>query len=165
MVYVRRRIKPTIFTGYLNYGYVLNVIEKTMQDRILTPQQENFLYNYTNPKSETFGNAYKSALKAEYSEEYSQNLTGQLPLWLSEHISDHRLVDKALKNLENTLNDDENKPLKWDATKFTLSRLNKKKFSERQELTDGDGKPLSVNIVNYGNDTTTAPIQSETIPS
>jgi len=136
-----------------------------MQDRILTPQQEQFLYNYTNPKSDTFGNAYRSALKAGYSEEYSQNITGLLPLWLSEHIGDHRLVDKALKNLETTLSDDENKPLKWDATKFTLSRLNKKKFSERQELTDGDGKPLSVNIVNYGDNTTTPSVQTETLPN
>lgn len=129
-----------------------------MQDRLLTPQQEQFLYNYTNPKSKTFSNAYKSALKAGYSEEYSQNMTGQLPLWLSEHISDHFLIKKATDNLKETLEDKENKPLRWDATKFTLSRLNKTKFSERNEVTDGEGNPISINILNYGSNNT-PPIQ------
>lgn len=129
-----------------------------MQDRLLTPQQEQFLYNYTNPKSKTFSNAYKSALKAGYSEEYSQNMTGQLPLWLSEHISDHFLIKKATDNLKETLEDKENKPLRWDATKFTLSRLNKAKFSERNEVTDGEGNPISINILNYGSNNT-PPIQ------
>jgi hypothetical protein len=58
-----------------------------MADSILTPQQAEFLANYTNPNSETFGNAYASAKKAKYSEEYSQNLTGQMPDWLGKRKS------------------------------------------------------------------------------
>ena len=38
-----------------------------MAERLLTPQQELFLALYTNPKSETFGNARQTALKVGYS--------------------------------------------------------------------------------------------------
>ena len=118
-------------------------------DRILTPQQETFLSYYLSPKSATWGNAYQSALKAEYSEEYATNITGQMPKWLDEALSDSNLVEKAMKNLSDFISDDENKNLQWDATKFTLSRLNKSKFSERTEQTGANGKDLNITLVKY----------------
>lgn len=114
----------------------------------LTPQQQNFLKHYIDPKSETWGNAYQSALKAGYSEEYSQNITGQMPIWLSENISDDKLLRKANKNLETALDgglDDQEKggrPIQMRATELTLKGLQKGKWSERQELTGKDGERL-----------------------
>lgn len=52
------------------------------EPKLLTPQQELFLAEYTNPKSLNFGNAKQSAIKAGYSETYAENMTGQLPDWL-----------------------------------------------------------------------------------
>lgn len=49
---------------------------------ILTPQQILFLSCYTNPKSETFGNAVQSSLKAGYTESYANNITHSMPEWL-----------------------------------------------------------------------------------
>ena len=84
-----------------------------MAEKLLTPQQELFLATYTNPKSETFGNALQSGLKAGYSQEYSESITYQLPEWLSENIGDMKLLNKAEKVLNKTLDleavDDEGK--------------------------------------------------------
>lgn len=119
-------------------------------DRILTPQQEAFLAAYINPKSTTWGNAYQSALKSGYSKDYADNIMALMPSWLKESLDDSTLVDKALKNLSVFIGDDENKNLQWDATKFTLSRLAKGKFSERTEQTGADGKDLNITLVKYG---------------
>jgi hypothetical protein len=127
-----------------------------MADRLLTPQQENFLAYYTNPKSDTFSNAYLSAKKAEYSEEYSQNITGQLPDWLSESISDMKRLRKAEKNLEEVQNLDiynsEGLPdsqLIQQRTKvdfFIAERLGKQKYSTRQEVTGAGGEALNISF-------------------
>lgn len=115
-------------------------------DRVLTPQQENFLSHYLNPKSDTFSNAYKSAKKAGYSEEYAQNITGQMPDWLSESISDMKRLRKAEKVLDEMLDLDSNEPsfikVKQDTAKFLAERLNKTKYSSRAEHTGKDGKDL-----------------------
>lgn len=117
------------------------------KERLLTPQQELFLSYYTNPKSETFSNAYQSAKKAGYSEEYSQNMTGQMPDWLSENMSDIQLVKKAEKVLDKTLNfepvsedgkvDTALLKTQTDVAKFVAERLNKNKYSLKQEITGG----------------------------
>lgn len=125
-----------------------------MTDRLLTPQQELFLQCYLDPKSETWSNAVQSALKAGYSETFANNITSIMPLWLSESIGDNKLLDKAIKNLNKFLDDDENKNIQADLTKFTLSRLGKAKFSERVEQTGKDGKDLVINVVKYGNTNT-----------
>lgn len=39
---------------------------------LATPQQEDFLLRYMDPKSPTFGNSYKSAMEAGYSEGYAK---------------------------------------------------------------------------------------------
>lgn len=63
-----------------------------------------FAAKYSNPDSETFSNAYKSALVAGFSEEYAQVITGQ-PWFkaLSESISNSMLAT-AERNLARTLN-------------------------------------------------------------
>lgn len=104
-----------------------------MEETKFTPQQELFLKCFLDPKSETFSNYYQSSLKAGYSEEYAKNISGQMPKWLDEALEDSNLVREAMNNLSDFIRDKENKNLQWDATKFTLSRLNKGKFSEKVE--------------------------------
>ena len=125
-----------------------------MADSILTPQQQKFLQAYTDPKSKTWGNALQSALTAGYSEDYANNITVQMPDWLSENLGRSKLVMKAEKNLElaldGLLDDPEKgaKTIQHRATEFTLSRLRKDVYSERQEVTGKDGKDLPTPIVN-----------------
>jgi phage terminase small subunit len=112
------------------------------------PRQTLFLTNYLDPKSETFSNAYQSAVKAGYSEEYATNITGQMPQWLSENIRDEDLITQAIKNLKQFISEEEeDKKIKADMTKFTLERLNKSKYSTRQEVTGSDGKDLPAPII------------------
>lgn len=119
------------------------------KNRLLTPQQELFLAAYTNPKSETFGNALQSALKAGYTREYSESITAQLPDWLSESLGRSRIVQKAERNLdialEGGLDDPEKggKPIQWKATEMTLKTQGKDLgYTERTEVTGKDGKDL-----------------------
>lgn len=127
-----------------------------MADSILTPQQEKFLAAYTDPSSKTYSNAYKSALEAGYSEEYSQNITGQLPDWLSEAISDTKLLRKAEKRLNQIL---DLEPVTEDgktdnylianqmkAVTLVAKGLGKNKYSERTEQTGPEGGPIKHTI-------------------
>jgi hypothetical protein len=128
-----------------------------MTDRLLTPQQENFLSYYTNPKSDTFSNAVQSALKAGYSESFANNITSIMPDWLSESIGDMKRLRRAEKNLEEVQNLDiynsEGLPdpqLIEKRTKvdfFIAERLGKKKYSTRTELSGVDGKDLPTPIL------------------
>lgn len=111
----------------------------------LAPRQSAFLKNYLDPTSETWGNATQSAVKAGYTQEYAENLTTEFPKWLQENLGDTTLVEKALVNLNTALTEDD-KNIKWDATKFTLSRLAKARFSERKEMTGANGEALVVEI-------------------
>lgn len=112
------------------------------------PQQELFLKSFLDPKSTTFGNYLQSALKAGYSQEYSESISYQMPEWLSDALGKSRMVQKAEKNLDLALDgllDDQEKgkkEIQWKATDFTLSRLRKDVYSERQEVTGKDGSPL-----------------------
>lgn len=115
----------------------------------LTPQQQLFLASYLDPQSETWGNAYKSALEAKYTEEYAKNMIGQMPKWLSENISDSSLTSKALVNLSDALDgylDQEGgtKTIQWKATETTLKAMLKEKFASRTELTGANGKELKI---------------------
>lgn len=132
---------------------------------MLNPQQQLFVSAYTNPKSDTFGNAYRSAKKAGYAEEYCQSITTKGSEWLAEIVRDQKLVDQAEKNIENFLSDDNDDiKIKADITKFTASRLGKKKWSERMEHTGADGTPIQINIVNYG-DNNPVQLPAEELPA
>ena len=123
-----------------------------MEDKLLTPQQELFLAEYTNPKSDNFGNAVQSALKAGYTETYANNITGLMPDWLFENIGDMKRLRKAEKNLDEVQNldiyNEEGKPdaqlidKRTKVDMFIAERLNKDKYSTRQEQTGKDGKDL-----------------------
>jgi hypothetical protein len=121
----------------------------------LTPKQQEFLANYTNPNSETFGNALQSALKAGYSQEYSENITSLMPDWLSENIGMNKRLKQAEKVLDRTLEmpavDQEGKvdnqllKTQVDVAKFFASTVGKKTYSPRTEtdITSG-GKPIPI---------------------
>lgn len=125
-----------------------------MEDKFLTPQQELFLAEYINPKSDNFGNARQSALKAGYSESYADNITDFMPDWLLENMGDMKRLRKAEKVLDKTLNLEpvnedgklDNTLLKTqnDTAKFFAERLNKKKYSSRSEVTGKDGGAIEV---------------------
>ena len=122
------------------------------------PRQSLFLANYLDPGSETFSNAYKSALKAGYSEEYSSVILSQDLDWLSEKLKDEDMVQRAEKALLEALNyvtvNEEGKvdasvaKIKQDTAKFISERLKKEKYSARQEVTGKDGKDLPTPIIN-----------------
>lgn len=112
----------------------------------LTPRQQKFLAGYLDPQSPTWSNAYQSALNAGYTEEYATNITGQMPDWLSEAIRENNLVTTALQNLSQALSEDD-KHIRWDATKFTLKGLKGDKFSERTKVdhtTNGKDLPIPI---------------------
>ena len=124
------------------------------------PRQSLFLQFYLDPKSETFANCLRSALKANYSEEYAKVLVAQMPTWLSENLKDGEMISQAEKNLlefliMDTINTGQTKKgeifeyddaglkrIKADISKFVLERLHKRKWSERKELTGSEGRDL-----------------------
>lgn len=113
-------------------------------ERILSPQQESFLSYYTNPNSDTFGNAKRSALKAKYSEEYANNITVQMPEWLSENLGRFKMLSKAEKVLDRTLDYDpvdENGKMdssllrtQTDVAKFVAGTVGKQIYSTKNDL-------------------------------
>jgi len=120
-----------------------------MEDKQLDPRQTKFLELYLDPKSKTFSNALQSALKAGYAQEYAESITAQMPDWLSDNIRRVGMLNKAEKNLFEILEmgDIKDKDLlriKADISKFITSRLGKKFYSDRQELTGKDGEPLDI---------------------
>lgn len=130
----------------------------------LNPQQEAFLSYYTNPNSDTFGNALQSALKANYSQEYSESITAKMPDWLAENVGDMKRLKKAEKVLDRTLEldaiNEEGKvdtqvlKIQTDVAKFVGSTIGKSKYSTRQELTGKDGGSIEINIVKYEDNNT-----------
>ncbi len=114
----------------------------------LDPRQTLFLTYYLDPKSETFSNAYKSALKAGYANEYAENLMSLMPDWLSENIDRRkRMLHKAESRLEKHIESEDEK-VSLDASKFVAKTLGKNEgYSERQEITGADGKNLGVVIL------------------
>ncbi len=113
------------------------------------PRQTLFLQYYLDPKSDTFSNALQSALKVGYTQEYAENITSIMPKWLSENIGRFGMLDKAEKNLLEFLEMETEKDpklvsIKADISKFIASRLGKSHYSERQELSGSDGKPLEI---------------------
>src|SRR3989304_8600320 len=113
-------------------------------------RQIDFLAYYLNPKSPTFSNAYQSAKKAGYTHEYANSITALAPEWLSEAMGNQKMVKKAEKNLDEFLgfgNKDKDKlKIKADISKFVAERLNKNKWSQRQEYTGKDGKEIVIQI-------------------
>ncbi len=116
------------------------------------PRQSLFLQYYLDIKSTTFSNALQSALKAGYEQEYAENITGQMPEWLSENLGKNKRLERAEKKIDEILdynaqteNGLDNTLLKTqaDVSKFIASTIGKDKgYSTRQEHTGADGKDL-----------------------
>lgn len=133
------------------------------------PRQSLYLSYYLDPTSETFSNSLQSALKAGYSQEYAESLTAQMPDWLSESLGDNKMLQKAVKVLEETLDMDDTEAIvvegeevdrkrnpaltkiKQDSAKFVAETVGKAKYSKRTEQTGPNGKelptPLLVKII------------------
>ncbi len=126
----------------------------------LDPRQVAFLEYFFEPKSETFGNSLRSAIKAGYDEGYAEQLTSRMPNWLKESFDKLKrkgMLTKAENNLFKLLDLDENDPrlvaIKADISKFVASRLGKAVYSERTELSGKDGEPINLkwNLIVNGN--------------
>ena len=120
----------------------------------LSPQQQEFLKNYLNPKSKTWGNALQSAIDAGYTEEYAKVMISRDLDWLSEYVKKNNLVIKAEKNMEMALDgllDDPEKgkkELQYKASEFILKTQGKDLgYTERTELTGKDGEKLIENTL------------------
>lgn len=128
-----------------------------MDKRLLTAQQELFLSSYINSESDTFSNAFRSALLAGYSESYAENITHLMPEWLSEYIGKDDMLKKAERNLSEVQDISiRNEKGELDAqlidkrTKvdiFIAKTLGKAKYSERQEVTGANGEQLQGIII------------------
>ena len=145
------------------------------------PRQYLFKEYYLNPDSDTFSNAYQSAIKAGYAEEYAQSITAQGNDWFSEIIRDLQRARKAEGVLDEILEMGTEQPIeskegdiytkvdtgilkiKQDTAKFVSERLNPKKYGAGLKITDPDGKPIqAVNIViNESRPTSDNSIQQE----
>lgn len=72
----------------------------------LDPRQSLFLAYYLDPKSQSFGNATKSAVLAGFEREYAENIMSLMPEWLSAKIGQYRksaMLEKAERNLDEML--------------------------------------------------------------
>lgn len=117
----------------------------------LDPRQNLCWSYYVNPKSETFGNALQSALKAGYEESYSRTITDTE--WFCEKVRRLNMLSKAEKVLDKTLDlpavTEEGKVdvallrVQTDVSKHLTITLGKNEgYSTRIENTGADGKDL-----------------------
>ncbi len=70
---------------------------------IINPKQQLFIDLYTSPKSETFGNAKQSAIRAGFTETYADQILYRPQKWLSgidRQLGDERMLRSARANLE-----------------------------------------------------------------
>lgn len=105
-----------------------------MRKDTLDPRQAKFLELFSNPESETFSNAYQSAIKAGYSEGYAVNLKSKSK-WITENnreITKDELVKKAKVVLDKSLNSKDEK-IAQDTAKFIAKT--DPEFSEKSEHT------------------------------
>lgn len=122
---------------------------------VLDPRQKLCWDFYVNPKSETFGNATQSAIKAGYEESYSDTITQTE--WFCAKVRRIGMLDKAEKVLDRTLTLDETDDkgkiqpdilrIKTDVAKFVAKTQGKDEgYSDRTELTAKDGEPLTISF-------------------
>jgi len=131
----------------------------------LDPRQKLCWDFYVSPKSETFGNAYQSAIKAGYEESYSRTITDTE--WFRDKVRRLNMLSKAEKVLEEMLEldtktvkeDDDGEQIirvdsalvkiKQDTAKFIAERVGKAEgYSTRTEHTGAEGKDLTIKFDN-----------------
>ncbi len=112
------------------------------------PRQAKFISLYFDDQSETFSNALQSAIQAGYEPNYAETLTAAMPKWLLEKTSKLKLVKQAEKNLDSFLKLDESDngklKVKYQATAFTLERLDRKNYAAKIDIdVTSDGKSFA----------------------
>ena len=114
----------------------------------LDPRRDLFKENYIDPHSPTFSNAQQSAIKAGFSETYARTITGQGTDWFCEIIRDQEMIEKAERNLDEFLDEPEDKKIKADITKFVASRLRNDKWGDKRTVDhQSKGEPLKIGIL------------------
>jgi len=125
---------------------------------LLDPRQKMCWNAYINPKSETFGNALQSALKAGYTDGSANKITTEN--WFVGRVRRLNLLEKAEKVLDETLElntlTDEGKvdrglhAIKLDAAKFVAETQGKADgYSKRSEVTGKDGETIAPILVKF----------------
>lgn len=120
---------------------------------LMDPRQKTMWESYIGIKSETRGNAYRSALKAGYSNSYSVTITNRR--FFKEKIRRLNMLSKAEKILDKTLSlkvKDENGKvqsdilrIQTDVAKHITKTLGKEEgYSERNEVTGKDGTDIAI---------------------
>lgn len=81
--------------------------KKTELVGTLNPQRMQFLANYTNPNSETFGNIRASGKKAGFTTLYAENIGNKKPKWFTDYLvefgGDLRRLEKSEKVFDDVL--------------------------------------------------------------
>lgn len=112
--------------------------------------------NYTNPKSDTFGDLKNSMIEAGYDEEYADSIHGRKPRWLTEVVENNvKMMKRAETNLRKVNDadipfDEENLELtkvQQYGSMFILKTLGKAKYGDELEKTPPN---VQVNIIKYG---------------
>ena len=128
----------------------------------MDPRQKLCWEYYISPKSETFGNAFASAIKAGYEESYARTITDSD--WFRDKVRRLNMLQKAEKVLEETLDmnvttstivdevevvkiDPALAKIKQDTAKFIAERVGKEYYSTRSEVTGADGKEIKGNTI------------------
>lgn len=128
---------------------------------MMDPRQKLCWENYVNPKSETFGNATQSAIKAGYEPDYADQIT--VTGWFKDKVRRLNMLSKAEKVLDEALEiiplDELGNPdsalhrVKLDAAKFIASTQGKDEgYSTRTENTGPNGGPQEHVVLSGEND-------------
>lgn len=125
---------------------------------VMDPRQKMCWDLYVDPRSDTFGNATQSAIKAGYTDGTANQITTEP--WFIGKLRRLNLLNKAEKVLDETLDasveDETGKRdktvmgIKLDCAKFVAETQGKKEgYSKRSELTGADGVALPTPILAY----------------
>lgn len=118
---------------------------------LLDVRQHRCWENYANPKSKTYGNAYKSAVAAGFTPGYSRNITSAK--FFQERLLRFNMLGRAEKVLKRALVlnpvDEQGKMqpellrIQTDVAKHITKTLGKEEgYAERSEVTGKDGSPV-----------------------
>lgn len=138
---------------------------------LLDPRQDDCWKNYISKDSKTYGNAYLSAIKADYTKQTATQITTEK--WFIEKVRSMNLLSKSERVLDEDLEmetvvpvigmfgpiidkktkkaikriDPDLRRIRQSSATFIAARLGKNKgYSTRSELTGADGKDLPTPI-------------------
>lgn len=117
-------------------------------------RQAKFVMFYCLPNSETYSNAYKSALKAGFTDSYARNITTENLDWMNRALSEitgaitkNSLIQKSKEVIQETL-EGKDKRLAQDSAKFVLKTDTD--FSDKHDITsNGESVGAPVALVEF----------------